>query len=89
MAQRLIDVGKLLRGQPGEPGPDISVSLGMRRCKNLDSWKSLPENIWLSEGLVGLFVFFFSRAQSALFFVSILNSFQGDIEGQHLVVVMI
>ena len=31
----------------------------------------------------------FSRAQSALFFVSTLNSFQGGFEGQHLVVVMI
>ena len=30
---------------------DGSVSLGTRRCKNLSSWNSLPENAWLSEGL--------------------------------------
>ena len=36
--------------------------------------KSLPENIWLSEGQ---FFWFYSRAQSALFLISTLNSFQG------------
>ena len=42
MAQRLIEVGKLLGGLSQENqvqtlASDISVSLGMRRCKNLDS----------------------------------------------------
>ena len=36
--------------------------------------KSLPENIWLSEGQ---FFWVFPRAQSALFLISTLNSFQG------------
>ena len=36
--------------------------------------KSLPENIWLSEGQ---FLWVFPRAQSALFLISTLNSFQG------------
>ena len=36
--------------------------------------KSLPENIWLSEGW---FFWAFPRAQSALFLISMLNSFQG------------
>ena len=41
MAQRLIDVGKLLGSswekQVQTLASDISLSLGMRRCKNLDS----------------------------------------------------
>ena len=36
--------------------------------------KSLPENNWLSEGQ---FFWVFPRAQSALFLISTLNSFQG------------
>ena len=36
--------------------------------------KSLPENIWWSEGR---FFWVFPRAQSALFLISTMNSFQG------------
>ena len=41
MAQRLIDVGKLLGSSQEKQvqtlASDISLSLDMRRCKNLDS----------------------------------------------------
>ena len=42
---------------------DVSVYLGMRRCKNWGSWKSLPENISLSEALFCQF----SQSREGLF----------------------
>ena len=47
------------------------------------------ENLYLKHLSEGLFFQAFPRAQKALFFVSPLNSFQGGVEGQHLIVVMI
>ena len=43
--------------------------------------KSLPESLWLSEGQ---FFWAFPRAQSALFLISILNSFQGVLKVSRL-----
>ena len=63
---------KAVQGLPGELGPECFSRY--EKMQEFGLIKSLPENIWLSEGQ---FFWVFPRAKSALFFISTLNSFQG------------
>ena len=89
MAQRLIDDEGLARRTRSRWTLIRDISVSFSRYEKMQEFGLIKIFTWKHLAIRSPVFLGFFRAQSALLFVSTLNSFQGSVEGQHLVVVVI